>query len=91
MYTVPAHLRSRVSVLGELSRPLGEARAAALAREVATSVIAAVSAGKDPERTLDEWVGRIACEIAANARAQADPSAARAHVRSLRDLLPEVN
>jgi hypothetical protein len=89
MYTLPPHVRARVSTLGELSRPLGEARAAAFAREIAANLVAEVAAGRDPERALDAWITRIACEIAAKTQRKAAPGDG-SHVRPVKDLLPEV-
>lgn len=91
MHNVPSHLRSRLSTLGELSRPLGEARAAALARAIANNLLCDVSQGRDPERTIEDWLTRIACEIAAKSQAQrAGVIDAGPRVRPVKDLLPEV-
>ena len=91
MHNVSGHLRSRLSTLGELSRPLGEARAASLARAIANNLLCDVSQGRDPERTMDDWLTRIACEIAAKSQEQRKPVIASGHrVRPVGDLLPEV-
>jgi hypothetical protein len=79
---------SRIAALGTLSRPLGEARAAALARAIAGSVIDEVNNGGDPEATLDAWINRIAREIAASEAASTTP---RRGIRKLAELLPEVS
>lgn len=89
-----AGLRSRISALGELSRPLGEARAAVLARKLVQDVARDVSRGRDPESTIDAWVQRLAIEIVEKApRPAADD--AKTHKpktqRRLADLLPEVS
>lgn len=90
MNRLPAHLLSRISALGTLSRPLGEARAAAIARAVADSVVAEVRKGADPERVLDDWITRIACEIAAQSAKENEKPAPRRGLRRLAELLPEV-
>ena len=85
-----ANLRARISALGELSRPLGETRAATLAQALANAVARDVAAGRNPDATIDGWVRRLAVEIAAS------PSPAKASVqrpgapRKLADVLPEV-
>ena len=90
MNRLPAHLLSRISALGTLSRPLGEARAAVIARSIADSVVAEVKRGRDPELVLDVWITRIACEIAAQSSPQAEKPAPRRGLRRLAELLPEV-
>jgi hypothetical protein len=84
---VSANLRARISALGELSRPLGETRAAALAHALAKAVAADVATGRNPDPTIDGWIRNIAAEIAAKA-----PPAARrpAGSRRLADVLPEI-
>lgn len=82
-----AQIRARIAALGELSRPLGEARAEAIAGEVARSLLADMKVGRNPDRALDAWLTRIACEIAANASSQRPRSSAK---RTLKDLLPEI-
>lgn len=80
------NLRARISALGELSRPLGETRATALARALAGAVANDVAKGRDPQSTIDDWIRRIATEIAA-----AKPSKpAASGPRRLADVLPEV-
>jgi hypothetical protein len=91
MNRLPTHLLSRISALGTLSRPLGEERAAALARAIADSVVADVNKGADPELLLDVWITRIAREIAElSAPEPTRKPAARRGIRSLADFLPEV-
>ena len=90
MHRVPVHLLSRISTLGELSRPLGEARAAALARAIAGNIAADVSHGRNPEKALDDWLARIANEIAASHEQHKIIEKTGARLRSLKDLLPEV-
>lgn len=90
MDKLPAHLLSRISALGTLSRPLGEERAAVLARAIADSVVVEVKKGADPELLLDVWITRIACEIATSAPEKAKP-APRRGIRRLAELLPEVS
>lgn len=86
-------LRLRISALGELSRPLGEARAAVLARDLATEVASEVACGRNPERTIDAWIRRIASEITNQHPAQdkkAHASGPKRTQRSLADVLPEI-
>jgi hypothetical protein len=64
MKNLAPHLRHRIAALGALSRPLGETRAAAIAREVASTLVADVSAGRDPETCLNDWLKKISKEIA---------------------------
>lgn len=90
MYSIPAHLRSRVSAVGQLSRPLGEARAAALARAIAADLAADVAHGRDPERSLDQWIARIASELTERSRTEPVAGATRKGVRPIGDFLPEI-
>jgi hypothetical protein len=60
-------------------------RAAALGRELASGVIAEISAGRDPDALLDAWFARIAREICVKTQ----PAARRRGVRPVKDLLPE--
>jgi len=90
MYSLPAHLRSRVSAVGQLSRPLGEARAATLARAIATDLATDVAHGRDPERSLDRWIARIAMELTDRSRSAPVAGATRPGVRPIRDFLPEI-
>lgn len=83
------NLRARISALGELSRPLGETRAAVLARALAGAVADDVARGRDPEPTIDDWIRRIAIEIAA--REPVKPKAKPPGPRRLADILPEVH
>ena len=92
---LPQNLRVRISALGELSRPLGESRAAALARRLAEAVARDVALGRDTNGTIDGWIREIAIEIADTSRG---PTADRVgekrgapRHRSLADVLPEVH
>ncbi len=82
-----ANLRARISALGELSRPLGEARATVLARSLASAVASDMAVGRDPTPTIDSWIRSIAAEIAEKSPRSA--TSARAP-RRLADVLPEV-
>jgi len=87
------NLRARISALGELSRPLGERRAADLARALANAVALDVAQGRDPDTTIDKWIRRLVTEIAGKAPPP-DAAAARAKpagTRRLADVLPEVH
>lgn len=81
-----ANLRARISALGELSRPLGDERATALARALAAAVARDVADGRDPDATIDVWIRRLAAEIAA----KAPPEPAR-RPRRAADVLPEIH
>jgi hypothetical protein len=83
-------VRARLATLGELSRPLGEERASALARSIAMSLVTEVSRGRDPERALDRWLTQIACEIAVKAQAGTAPADSPPRARPVKDLLPEI-
>lgn len=83
-------LRARISALGELSRPLGETRAATLARALAAAVAADVSQGRNPDPTIDAWIRRLAAEIAEKAPAP-DAGARRSGIRRIGDVLPEIH
>ncbi len=89
---VSANLRARISALGELSRPLGETRAAALARALANAVANDVAQGRDPDATIDAWIRRLAAEIVAtSAPSSAAPGSKSPRRRGLGDVLPEVH
>ena len=92
---LPENLRVRISALGELSRPLGESRAAALARRLAEAVARDVALGRDTSGTIDGWIREIAIEIAdTSRRPTADRMGERRSAprhRSLADVLPEVH
>jgi len=85
-----AQLRLRISALGELSRPLGEARASALARDLATEVATEVARGRDPDRAIDKWIRRIASEIVEKQPREASKSKVTRTPRRLADVLPEI-
>jgi hypothetical protein len=91
---VPENLRIRISALGELSRPLGESRAAALARRLAQAVARDVALGRDTNVTIDGWIREIAIEIADTSRRSTPERVAERRStprhRSLADVLPEV-
>ncbi len=61
---LPENLRARISALGELSRPLGDRRAATLARTLAEAVARDLAHGRDISLTIDDWIRQIALEIA---------------------------
>ncbi|WP_295555997.1 hypothetical protein [uncultured Hyphomicrobium sp.] len=86
-----ANLRARISALGELSRPLGDTRAAALARALANAVAVDVAQGRNPDATIDGWIRRIASEIAEKAPAEAAPARKPAGTRRIGDVLPEIH
>jgi hypothetical protein len=88
---VSANLRARISALGELSRPLGETRAAALARALANAVASDVAAGRSPDSTIDGWLRRLATEIVEKSAAPAAAPKRAAGTRRLSDILPEVH
>lgn len=96
---VSANLRARIAALGELSRPLGETRAAALARALANAVAKDVAAGRNPDATIDGWLRQLATEIVAKTSGSTShkPSAAASGAaqplrpRRLSEVLPEVH
>ncbi|MGE0023962.1 MAG: hypothetical protein AB7S70_10070 [Hyphomicrobium sp.] len=87
------NLRARISALGELSRPLGEHRAADLARALANAVALDVAQGRNPDATIDTWIRRLAAEITGKAppAETATPHAKSAGTRRAADVLPEVH
>ncbi|MFA5950119.1 MAG: hypothetical protein WC807_07535 [Hyphomicrobium sp.] len=85
-----AKLRLRISALGELSRPLGDARASALARDLATEVANEVARGRDPDRAIDSWIRRIASEIVEKQPREATKPKVMRTPRRLADVLPEI-
>jgi len=88
---ISANLRARISALGELSRPLGDRRAAELARTLANAVARDVAAGRNPDPTIDNWIRNIAAEIVAKQQpAPAKPAGRPAGLRRLADVLPEI-
>lgn len=86
-----ANLRARISALGELSRPLGDSRATALARALANAVATDVAQGRDPDTTIDTWIRRIAAEIVEKTPPQAASSNRPAGTRRIADVLPEIH
>jgi hypothetical protein len=86
-----ANLRARISALGELSRPLGEARATSLARALANAVAADVAGGRDPEATINGWIRRIATEIVEKTPTEPTPKRKTSGPRSIGDILPEIH
>jgi hypothetical protein len=88
MEQFPSHIRARLMELGELSRPLGEARATGLAREIALSVLLDLQNQRDVHTTLDAYKKRLERDIE-------QPSPVPQRKRSTRsrtswsDLLPE--
>ncbi len=87
---VSANLRARISALGELSRPLGTTRAAALAHALANAVATDVAAGRNPDPTIDSWIRRIAEEIVTKSQPQTAQARKSSAPRRLADLLPEL-
>jgi hypothetical protein len=90
---LPENLRARISALGELSRPLGDRRAATLARTLAEAVARDLTHGRDISLTIDDWIRQIALEIAEssqrNQASRPERRGATKH-RGLADVLPEV-
>jgi hypothetical protein len=86
-----AKLRARISALGELSRPLGETRATALARVLVNAVAADVAQGRNPDATIDNWIRRIAAEIVEKTPAEAASARRPAGTRRIGDVLPEIH
>jgi len=88
-----ANLRARISALGELSRPLGETRATALARALANAVANDVAQGRNPDATIDGWIRRLAAEIVdkSPAGATASPRKPASGTRRIGDVLPEIH
>lgn len=84
------NLRARISALGEMSRPLGDARAATLAQALAKAVASDVAAGRSPDATIDNWIRRIAQEVLTKASASEHARKARV-LRRVGDVLPEVH
>jgi hypothetical protein len=91
---LPENLRARISALGELSRPLGDRRAATLARTLAESVARDLAQGRDTSLTIDDWIRQIAIEIAESSSRKPAPRAPEKRgatkYRGLADVLPEV-
>ena len=88
---VSANLRARIQALGELSRPLGENRAATLARALANAVASDVAAGRHPDPTIDGWLRRLATEIVEKSAPPAAAPKRSPGARRLSDILPEVH
>jgi hypothetical protein len=86
-----ANLRARISALGELSRPLGETRAATLARALANAVASDVAEGRSPDATIDTWIRRLAAEIVKKAPAEATSARKPKGPRRIGDVLPEIH
>jgi hypothetical protein len=87
-----ANLRARISALGELSRPLGESRATALARALANAVASDVAQGRNPDATIDGWIRRLAAEIVDKpTQATASPRKPASGTRRIADVLPEIH
>ena len=70
--------------LGKLSRPLGEARASVLAREIALNVLLDLFNRRDVRETLDAYQKRLSGEIE---RRRQGSTGSRT---SWADLLPEI-
>lgn len=88
---LPLHLRARISALGELSRPLGETRAARLAEELARDVANDVARSRNPDATINAWIRRLAAEIMEKKRPDARDTTKPRGMRSLADVLPDVS
>ncbi len=86
-----ANLRARISALGELSRPLGETRAATLARALANAVARDVAEGRNPDATIDGWIRRIAAEIVEKAPPETPSPRKAGAMRRIGDVLPEIH
>jgi hypothetical protein len=86
-----ANLRARISALGELSRPLGESRATTLARALAKAVAVDVAEGRDPDATIDSWIGRLAAEIVSKAPSETASARRPSGTRRIGDVLPEIH
>jgi hypothetical protein len=86
-----ANLRARISALGELSRPLGDVRAASLAQALAKAVATDVAAGRSPDATIDGWIRRIAHEIVEKAPPAGPASRKPGAPRRAADVLPEIH
>jgi hypothetical protein len=85
-------LRARISALGELSRPLGEMRAATLAKALAKAVANDVAQGRSPDATIDAWIRRLAAEIVEKTpKPEAPAPRVRKGTRRIGDVLPEVH
>jgi hypothetical protein len=90
MAQVPHHVRARIISLGAMSRPLGEARAVALALELTRSVVNDIARSGDAERTLGSFESRMREEIAARQRRAATTRGGRAAAPALHEFLPEI-
>lgn len=88
--TISAELRTRISALGELSRPLGEVRARELAQELINAVSKDITLGKNPNSTIDFWIKKIAKEVAEKTSGRQRKSGTPKNGRKLADFLPEV-
>lgn len=86
-----ATLRARISALGELSRPLGDARARTLAQALAKAVASDVAAGRNPDATIDGWIRRIAFEIVEKTAPPETPHKSAGGPRRIGDVLPEIH
>jgi hypothetical protein len=88
MAQVPHHVRARIISLGAMSRPLGEARAVALALELTRSVVNEIARSGNAERALGTFESRMREEIAARQRRA--PAARAGRTPALHEFLPEI-
>jgi hypothetical protein len=85
MDRLPSDIRARMIELGELSRPLGEARATDLGRRLAVSVLLDLVTERNVHGTLDAYKEQIKGEL--ERRTRHDSMTPRA---SWSDMLPEI-
>jgi hypothetical protein len=90
MTRIPHHVRARIISLGAMSRPLGEERAAALALELARSVVKEFGRSGDAECALGAFELRIRQEIAAKRRRDNSARGGKPAAIPLHELLPEM-
>lgn len=83
MADIPAHIRLRLNALGRASRPLGEPRARALARELADTLLCQLRSNANAERILDIYEARLAAELSGADQA----GRPRQRPKALRDVL----
>lgn len=88
MAQIPQLIRIRLNALGRASRPLGEARARAFAREVADTIVSQLQANADAGRILDIYEARLLAELSERTTPM-EPARSRPRGRSLRDVLPK--
>jgi hypothetical protein len=89
MDRLPCDIRARMTELGELSRPLGEAPAKDLARRLAVSVLLDLLAERNVHGTLDAYKERIKGEIERRTLVSCRQEQMRSRT-SWSDMLPEI-